>query len=193
MLSLAEGSTMTWRLVAMLVVSGAGCAGLLPPEGSGPDRGQYFTIRTSRDTVQALLEGRRFFGPDLELALLPDGYRGHSLRGLIDLRSSPDDRIFGTVGSVATELYFEQSDESFLLDGLYAGRLGSLAISPERLVGSVGACEYDLECGHASAARYHGRRSCQGAITGVLLTLPPALLSRSAADRAVLLAVFLGS
>src|SRR5882757_875413 len=116
----------------------AGCGGVLTAVDDRPDFGQYFTLRSARDVVQAKLAGPRCYGPDLELALLSDGYRGHSISGLIDLRSSQDERIYGTIGSVSTELYYEQTDEGFVLEGLYNGRLGTLTISPERLVGSVG-------------------------------------------------------
>jgi hypothetical protein len=178
--------------LVVVVVTGAGCHGGLIPVDERPDFGQYFTLRTARDTVQAKLAGKRLYGPDLELALLPDGYRGHSNSGLIDLRSTTDDRIFGTIGSVSTELYFEQTEEGFLLEGLYAGRLGSLTISPERLNGSVGGCAYDLQRGSPQGVYYHGQRACRGAISGVQLELPADLPARSPADRAVLLAVFLG-
>jgi hypothetical protein len=183
---------MRWRTLIVAVLSAAGCGGALTPVDNRPDFGQYFTLRTAHDVVQAKLERGRFFGPDLELALLPDGYRGHSLSGLIDLRSSTDDKIFGTVGSVSTELYFEQTDDGFILEGLYNGRLGTLTISPERLNGSVGGCSYDLERGSPTGMWYHGERSCRGAISGVQLALPMELIHRSPADRAVLLAVFLG-
>jgi hypothetical protein len=189
--TLCGGIGMLWRIVLVLV-SVAGCGGVLTPADNRLDLGQYFTLRTARDTVQAKLAGPRFFGPDLELALLPDGYRGHSISGLIDLRSSTDDRIYGTVGSVSTELYYEQTDDGFILEGLYNGKLGTLTISPERLNGSVGGCAYDLERGSPTSAWYHGQRACRGAISGVQLELPLELVHRSAADRAVLLAVFLG-
>jgi hypothetical protein len=174
------------------MVAAAGCAGALTPVDHRPDFGQYFTLRTARDLVQAKLAGPRFFGPDVELALLPDGYRGHSLSGLIDLRLRADDAIFGTVGSVSTELYFEQTEDGFVLEGLYAGKLGTLTITPERLNGSVGGCAYQLERGGPTGAWYHGQRACRGAITGVQLALPAELAARPPAERAVLLAVFLG-
>jgi hypothetical protein len=185
---------MRWRfipIVLLVICAVPGCRLPGTLEG-GPESEEYFTLRTARDTVQAMLSGRRFYGPDFELALLPDGYRGHSLSGLIDLRSSQDDRIFGTVGSVSTELYFEQTTEGFILEGLYAGRLGTLTITPERLVGSVGGCAYDLERGGPASGWYHGQRSCRGAISGVQLAFPAELVRRSPAERAVLLAVFLG-
>jgi hypothetical protein len=179
---------MRWSVLFLVMT---GCGGVLTPVDNRPDFGQYFTLLTARDLVQAKLAGHRFYGPDLELALLPDGYRGHSISGLIDLRSSTDDKIYGTVGSVSTELYYEQTDDGFILEGLYNGRLGTLTISPERLNGSVGGCAYDLERG-GNAAWYHGQRSCRGAISGVQLALPAELVRRSPADRAVLIAVFLG-
>jgi hypothetical protein len=184
---------MRWRFIPILLLVICAAPGCRVPDSTlgRPDSGQYFTLRTASDTVQAMLSGRRFFGPDFELALLPDGYRGHSSSGLIDLRSSQDDRIFGTIGSVSTELYFEQTPEGFILEGLYAGRLGTLTITPQRLVGSVGGCAYDLERGGPEGA-YQGRRSCRGAISGVQLAFPTELVRRSLADRAVLLAVFLG-
>src|SRR5256885_5643070 len=163
------GSAMRWRIV-VAVLSLAGCGEALTPVDNRPDFGQYFTLRTARDIVQAKLAGRRFFGPDLELAILPDGYRGHAISGLIDLRSSADDRIYGTVGSVSTELYFEQTDDGFIVEGLYNGRLGTLTISPERLNGSVGGCAYDLERGSPPGSWDHGQRARRGAIRGV----PPA-------------------
>jgi hypothetical protein len=182
-----------WFLGLSALAAAAACGGSLIPVDERPDFGQYFTLRTARDMVQAKLAGGRLYGPDIELSLFPDGFRGHSNSGLIDLRPSPDDRIMGTVGSVSTELYFEQTDDGFILEGLYAGRLGSLTISPERLAGSVGGCAYDLSRGGPKGTWYHGQRSCRGAISGVQLELPATLASRSPAERAVLLAVFLGS
>jgi hypothetical protein len=182
-----------WIPMGLSLLMAAGCGGSLIPVDERPDFGQYFTLRTARDMVQAKLAGGRLYGPDIELALLPDGYRGHSNSGLIDLRSSPDDRIMGTVGSVSTELYFEQTDDGFILEGLYAGKLGTLTINPERLAGSVGGCAYDLSRRGAGGIWYHGQRSCRGSVSGVQLELPAGLVNRTPAERAVLLAVFLGS
>ncbi len=177
--------------VAGLLAVASGCASWPASEPGGADEGRYFTLRTARDISQAKLEGHYLYGPNIDIALLPDGCRGHAVGGLIDLRAS-EDRIFGTAGTGPAELHYEQTPERLVMSGLYNGRLGTFEVSNERISGSIGGCTYQLERVRAPVARYYGRRSCGRSIGSAELDVPHDLDRRSVAVRAVLLAVFLG-
>jgi hypothetical protein len=165
------------------------CAAMQPLE-SQSDFGQYFTLRLPDLTEQARLDGGRLHGADIELERLRDGYRGHVRSSLIDLRTDGD-KIVGSVGTGHTELHVEDSEGVLFLTGMYGGRLGELEVRPDRLKGTIGNCTYDLTR-HPDAYWYQGTRACQGRFGGAELAVPLSFARRSAHERGVLLAVFLG-
>jgi hypothetical protein len=183
---------MPHRHVLLGLLLAAGCAGMLTPVEQRPDFGQYFTLRMADDTEQAKLEGARLHGPDLELTRTADGYRGRGPSGTIDLRTDGK-KIAGTVGAGSTELYLDEGAGALVVKGRYADRMSELEVRADRVRGTIGRCQYDLQRTDPKAAWYEGRRACQGALTGVQLALPAALAAMPAVDRGLLLAVFLAS
>jgi hypothetical protein len=174
-------------------VLAAGCAGMLTPLEQRPDFGQYFTLRMSDDTEQAKLDGARLYGPDLELTRMGDGgYRGRGPSGTIDLRTEGR-KIAGTVGAGSTELYLDDAGGTLLVKGRYADRLSELELRADRVRGTIGRCQYDLQRPDPRAAWYQGQRACGGNVAGVELALPTALGAMPPIDRGLLLAVFLAS
>jgi hypothetical protein len=177
------------RASVLVTLALAGCAAMQPLERQ-EDFAQYFTLRLPDLTEQARLEGPRLFGADIEVQRMRDGYRGQVRSGLIDLRTDGE-KVFGSVGTGHTELHVEEIPGSLFLTGLYAGRLGELEVRPDRIKGTIGACTYDLSR-HPEAAWYQGSRVCQGRFGGAELAVPVSLAQRSALERAVFLAIFLG-
>jgi hypothetical protein len=166
-----------------------GCAAFQPLDRQS-DFGEYFTLRLADRTEQARLDGRRLHGADIEVQHLRDGYRGQVRDGLVDLRSDGE-KIFGSVGTGHTELHFEEVPGSLYLTGLWAGRLGELEVTADRVKGTIGGCTYDLSR-HPEAPWYKGTRNCAGRFGGAELAIPTTLPRRTAEERAVLLALFLG-
>jgi hypothetical protein len=178
---------------ASLGILAVGCAGMFTPLEKQPDFGQYFTMRMPDDTQQAKLEGPRLHGPDLELSKGSDGYRGQGPSGTIDLRAGGG-KIAGTVGSGSTELFVDDTNQGALvLRGRFAETMSQLELRPDRLAGTIGRCQYDLQRPDPRAPWYEGQRVCAGALSTVQLALPVALSALPAADRGLLLAVFLAS
>jgi hypothetical protein len=178
--------------MAAVLLAATGCAGLPVDERNALDEGRYFTLRTARDISQARLEGQALYGPNIDVALFPDGCRGRAVGGLIDLRASAD-RIVGTAGAGGTtDLHYEQLPDRLVMRGLYSGQLGTFEASNERLTGSIGGCTYQMERMRAPGALYYGHRSCGRSIGSAQLEVPADLDRRPTATRAVLLAVFLG-
>ena len=173
--------------VSLLV---AGCAALFPSIEKDPDFGQYFTLRASGTAEQAKLSEDRLYGAEIELAKKPDGYRGRSQIGIIDLRIE-DDRIVGSAGSGRTELYVHEGDKLLSIKGNYAGKLGELEVRPGSIKGMLGSCQYDLSR-EKDSVWYTGKRACDGGVSGAQLALPTAFPSRPVTERALMLAVFLG-
>jgi hypothetical protein len=166
-----------------------GCAALEPLERQS-DFGEYFTLRLADRTEQARLDGHRLHGADIEVQHLRDGFRGQVRSSLVDLRAEAD-KILGSVGTGHTELHFEEIPGSLFLTGMWAGRLGELEVRPDVVKGTIGPCTYDMQR-HPDAAWYEGTRNCAGSFGGAQLAIPVALDRRPVAERAVLLAVFLG-
>ena len=179
------------RFCLLLMTAAMGCASAFQPLERQSDFAQYFTLRLADRTEQAKLQGARLFGAEIELQRLSDGYRGQVRGGLVDLRSGGG-KIFGSVAAALTDLHVEGLADEIFISGLYAGRLGELTVAPERIKGTIGACSYDLGR-HPDQTWYVGQRSCLGQITSAQLAVPAALAARRPDERALLLAVFLGS
>ncbi len=175
---------------ALLATLVAGCAGLFPNIEKDPDFGQYFTMRASGTAEQAKLTAEGLSGSETEVAKKADGYRGRAPIGIVDLRIE-DNHIVGSAGRGPTDLYVEEANNSLKIRGSYGGKLGEIELTPEKLVGVVGTCQYDL-ARPKGAVWYTGRRSCDVAMSGAELALPTAFEARPVAERALLLAVFLG-
>jgi hypothetical protein len=191
------------RMLAVAAMT-MGCAGASAFQQSGPDNGQYFTLRTSANTQTMRLDGDRLFGPDVEVSRLSDGFRGHVGNLLVDLRTE-NMKVSGSIGSAHTELYVEERSGGLVVKGLYGGALGSIEMLTEKVSGSIGNCTYDMIRAGTEVdvtARYTGRRACrvprraggvsQSYVGSAEISLPTNLGRRPAVDRAVLMALFLG-
>jgi hypothetical protein len=179
---------------AVLLLSIVGCSAPTPAQGPEGPPPEAITVHTPGNMLQANIDGSRIFGPELELTRDPDGMRGHSPLGSVDLRMDDDDTIRGMVGAGSTELHVEHlDDDGFRLRGLFAGRLGTLEIRSDRVQGQVGACQYDLRCAASSyGAAYDGQRVCGVRLPeSTTLTLSPAVTSLEALDRGALMAIML--
>jgi hypothetical protein len=169
-----------------------GCAGALTPVEKQPDFGRYFTMSMLGDTEQARLEGSRLYGAGLEVSRFDDGYRGTGRSGVIDLHTAGN-KISGTVGAGSTELFVDDGPQGLHVQGRFGARMSDLAVQPDRVTGTIGRCQYDLQRPGGQGPWYEGQRACGGAVAGVRLALPGALASMSSIDRAALLAIFLAS
>jgi hypothetical protein len=180
-------------LTLALALGPLACAAPPPPNAPAETEPQTITLRTPGELASATLEGTRIFGPEIEVARYGDQYRGRSLRGVVDLRSS-NDTIEGLVGSARTELHLENvQPDGFRVRGLNAGTLGELEVRNDRIVGQLGGCAYDLrEASNACGARYSGQRVCRGLPEPAELALPPSMVALDPLGRAALLAIFLG-
>jgi hypothetical protein len=178
-----------WMLGAVMTM---GCAGAGAFSQSGPDNdAQYFTMRTSVSTETIRLDGDRLFGPNVEVSRLSDGFRGHVGNRLVDLRTE-NRKVFGSIGSAHTELHVEERPGGFVMKGMYGGRLGTIELLNDKMLGSIGNCTYDMVRAGTDVAHYTGRRACRGHIGSAEISLPADLGRRPAVDRAALMALFLG-
>jgi|SRR5579859_6481307 len=180
-----------WTLALALVP--LACAASLPANAPREAQPETITLRTPGQLASATLDGTRLFGPELEVARYGDAYRGHSARGVVDLRSS-DGTIEGVVGWGRTELHLESVDANgFRVRGMNAGTLGELEVRSDRIVGQLGGCAYDLrEASNACGVKYSGSRVCKGLPEVAELALPPSVVALDPLGRAALLAIFLG-
>src|SRR4051812_38973006 len=178
------------RLLAMSIAAllGTACRGTSPAAQPSPAP-QVIALRTPGSLVTATFEDNRLFGPDLEIARDGEVYRGRAFGVIVDLRATPD-KIEGIVGSGRTELHCVPRASGFVLQGLYAGKLGELTVSSEHIVGQLGGCAYDLTATDGMAFR--GTSVCSSAPEHVELSLPPRVLPLPPQERAVLLAILLG-
>jgi hypothetical protein len=111
--------------------------------------------------------GGRVFGADAELIRTEDGYRG-VLRGLsLELHAQPG-RVFGHLGIQPVDLHVTFDGVVLEARGLFAGKLGGLALGPQSLKCSLGPCSYDF---NRPEGREHlaGERAC---MTGRELAMP---------------------
>jgi hypothetical protein len=150
------------------------------------------TLRTPGALVEATMAEHRIYGPDIELARDGRTLRGRVFDNVVDLRCG-DAAIEGSVAGGRTDLHLSERAGVFVLRGLYAGKLGELEIGTDRLVGQLGGCQYDLRDASGAGATYRGTRLCSRSPEPAELSLPPAVLPLPPHDRAVLLALVLGS
>jgi hypothetical protein len=187
-----DGLTGRPHLVCVGALAVMGCAGAFTPIEKQPDFGQYFTMSMLGDTEQARLEGARLFGAGLEVSRFESGYRGTGRSGVIDLHAEGN-KLSGSVGAGSTELYVDDGPGGLHIRGRFAERMSDLAVQPDRVAGTIGRCQYDLQRPGGQGPWYEGQRACAGSVAGVKLALPASLASLAAIDRAALLAVFLAS
>jgi len=147
-------------------------------------------------TLQPTAQGTRIFGPQLELVRDHKGIRGHGPIGVVDLR--PDQSkgtVSGVIGSGPTNLHIEPTpDGNFTMRGMFAGTLGDLEVSDDRIEGQLGRCQYNLRAAATSDASkaYNGNRWCGRTRSTTTLTLSPQIEALTPVDRGALIAILLG-
>jgi hypothetical protein len=170
----------------------AGCAGLRASE-QDPDFAQRFTHRGQDETTQARLEGDRLYGATIEVSkVAPDTYAGR-LHGVpTDLRTVPG-KITGSVGNLPTDLNVSSSGDALRLQGIFAGAIGTIDVTPRFIRGKIGQCSYAMTR-EPSSPWYVGKSVCGAkGLQFSDVALPRDLDARPLEDRAALVAMFLGS
>jgi hypothetical protein len=179
------------RLVIALAVLGCGGAGagVGGPEMAVSTAGLVSGIKAA--------SGGRVFGPDAELIRTEDGYRG-VLRGLsLELHAAPG-RVFGHVGIQPVDLHVVFDGVMLEARGMFAGKLGRLALGPQSLRSSLGPCSYELD---RPEGREHlaGERACMTGreqltprVLPADLDLPAAFAQLEPERQAMLLLMLLG-
>jgi hypothetical protein len=139
------------------------------------------------DLRQMTLQGSRIFGPSIEILHQGQTYRGRAFDEPVDLRVDGD-RVEGAVGG-RTELHVEVRADAFTIRGLNASKLGRLEVGPDRIVGQLGGCQYDLVA--ADGADYQGFRACSTRLDPAALSFAPEVAAMPPRDRTALLAILL--
>ena len=104
--------------------------------------------------------------------------------------STQGDRIFGLMGDQRTDLRFEPLPGGVRIEGVFAGEGGALAMTPERIVGRIGLCVWDLWRRDPEALGYDGRAVDRNR-TALLLAVPGQLRRQSTEEQAAYLTLFL--
>lgn len=140
--------------------------------------------------VQATLSDRGLYGPSVLLQREPAGYRGQVLDQSVNL-DWDDQRVVGLVdtGSVNLKWEWKEEDEVLQINGLYAGMLTNLKVSPESLEGTLGRCTYHLRWDGGS---YFGDRACNGNLQRFTsVELPRDLASRPMGEQVALVVLIM--
>ena len=168
-----------------------GCAALRASD-QDPDFGTRFTYRGQNETTQAKLEGDRLFGATIEISrVAPDTYAGR-LHGMpTELRISPG-KITGNVGNLPTDLNVSWTGDTLRLQGIFGGAIGTLDVTPRFVRGKIGPCSYSMTR-EPPSAWYAGKSVCGKGLEFSDVALPRDLDARTLEERAILVAMFLGS
>jgi hypothetical protein len=188
-----------WLALTLGALGGGLAAGCATGQGNGPD--EYLTLRTEGATLQMRIEpSGRVSGSEFELATTDTGYRGMLSGQLADMMATHDGdptvtaerRVIGTRGGQPIDLHVTAEGGSILATGTFAGRLGRLQLTGERLASSVGLCSVVLE--RADERRYVGERNCRGSVrfARTEIELPPTFTQLSPERKVMLLAALTG-
>jgi hypothetical protein len=162
-----------------------------PPQGTAS-----VTPNGPSATLEPTAQGTRIFGPQLELVRDSKGIRGHGPIGVVDLRPDQEKgRVSGVIGTGPTNLHIEPTPEgSFTMRGMFAGNLGELEVTDDRIQGQLGHCQYNLRAADTPEAgkAYNGDRWCGRARATTTLKLSPQIESLDPVDRGALIAILLG-
>jgi hypothetical protein len=161
-----------------------------PPLAASTEPLATITLRMPGDLRQATWTGSRIFGATIDIVRDEDTYRGRVLNAPVDLRTG-DAVVEGTRGG-PTELHLETHSDGFTVRGLNGGKLGSLEVRADRIVGQLGGCQYELRAALTGSALYQGARVCGARPEPTELSLPSEMVALPPEHRAALLAIFLG-
>src|SRR4051812_16781038 len=98
------------------------------------------TLRAPGETRQMqIAPDGRISGPVFQLQPTSGGYRGFGRGGNVDLGSAGD-RIIGVAGGGIVDLRLQVQGDSVHATGLFAGQLGRLEASSDRIASWLGPC-----------------------------------------------------
>lgn len=154
---------------------------------------EHFTLRSPGGFDELALQGDRIFGPNIDVTLFGDTYRGNVRQLLVDMRIR-DDLLEGTVGNARTELHVERFPDGFAVRGLFGGRIGQFVMHGSRFEGRMGGRAFVLTQSESDPLLYQsgteaGQLTARGSTE---LTFPASFTSRPVEQRAAILAIFFG-
>ena len=156
--------------------------------GAPPAPGDRMQVHAVDDTIDVRVTLEGLVGPDVQVSRLGTELRGRAFHQTVQL-SWGSDRITGTVADGPVDLKVVSVGDGIRIEGLYAGLLGNLRISPHEIEGSVGACTYSLR---RVGERFEGQHGCRShPIELANVVLPASLDALPAAERAAFLVVIL--
>ncbi|RJS27273.1 hypothetical protein DRW03_02560 [Corallococcus sp. H22C18031201] len=139
--------------------------------------------------VTAEVTPRNISSPELQLDLSPSAVRGQAYGQPVDLKAAGS-RIQGRTGKGPVDLKLQKEPESVAANGTFGGKPSHLTLSPEELIGNVGACSYDL-IAH-DKHEYIGWRECADRRESPVKLIIPETLDRAPeAQRIAALSVLL--
>jgi hypothetical protein len=186
-----------WRLSVVLVAAlgVVSCSASTNGHASGQNAApEYAITQTGGSVVQTTVDGNRVYGPNVMLERSEQGLRGRGPLGVVDLRKD-DDSLRGFIGQWPTELHLEHVEgRGFRMRGMFSGILSSLEVTPERVQGQLGRCQYNLRRYEVEAGvAYNGRRFCGvNMIEPTTITLAPSIDALPPLERAAIITILLG-
>ena len=177
------------RVAAILTLSVAACAPL-SSTAETRDATHFIAHREGfrSEPRGAKLAAGRLFGPTIDVSAVGDDrFAGYSGRDRIELHLDAG-RIEGTVNNRPTSLSISSGANFQRLAGRFAGIRSALDVTPSAIRGNMGVCLYDLTR-ETPSSPYTGR-ACGSEHSD--LTIPANLEAREPAERAMIVAVFLG-
>jgi hypothetical protein len=186
-----------WCLSVVLVAAlgVVSCSASTNGQASGQNTApEYAITQTGGSVVQTTVDGNRVYGPNVMLERNEHGLRGHGPLGVVDLRNEGES-LRGIIGQWPTELHLEHVEgRGFRMRGMFSGILSSLEVTPERIQGQLGRCQYNLRRYESEAAvAYNGRRFCgANMMEPTTITLAPSINDLPPLERAAIITILLG-
>lgn len=180
---------MKWAVAAVAIVSLMGCAHEYGATGFADRSAQQVGLRSGTSYgMQASLNARGLYGPDVSIQRGAAYYRGTMFDSVVDL-SWKEDEVTGMVSSAPTTLRWEPYGDGLHITGLYGGRLSNLRVTRDGIQGNIGGCGYQLV---STGNGYRGYSTCLGGLDQqAVLELPADLASRSEGEQVALLSLLL--
>ncbi len=180
---------MKWAMAAVAIVSLVGCAHEYGATGFADRSSQQVGLRSGTTYgMQASLNARGLYGPDVSIQRGATYYRGTMFNNVVDL-SWKDGEVNGLVNSAPTQLTWESYGDGMQITGLYGGQLSNLRVTSDSIQGNIGGCGYQLV---ASGNGFRGYATCLGGFDQqTVLQLPADFGSRSEGEQVALLGLLL--
>lgn len=180
---------MKWAVAAVAIVSLVGCAHGYGATGFAERGSQQVGLRSGTSYgMQASLNTRGLYGPDVSILRGAAYYRGTMFDGVVDL-SWKDDQVNGLVNSAPTQLMWEPYGDGLHITGLSGGQVSNLRVTRDSIQGNIGGCAYQLV---SAGNGYRGYSTCLGGFDQqAVLQLPGDLASRPEGEQVALLSLLL--